>query len=298
MNLNFISKYIIKCEIIKYLLKILYLIMPIKIIFTEKQIHDIKYDYIVNNLTTKEISVKHDVSLYTILRLLKKENVKIKTPTECHKKYNIDNHYFDKIDTEDKAYYLGLLFSDGYNNTKNGTVSLTLQKKDIEILNRFNIMLCSNKPLRNDRDYLRLVIENKHMSSKLNLFGCVQAKTHVLKFPKIKSKYLNHFIRGYFDGDGCITWSKNKLIPQFSITGNQEFLVELQKKLIDKLKLKKTKFIKRHKERNDNITTLVYGSYGNCIKIYHYLYDNSNFFFERKRNKFIEIFNILNVQYE
>jgi len=272
--------------------------MPKKIKFTTEQIGDIINDYLINKLSSKEISIKHNVSLWTILRLLKRKNIKINNPSDCHKKYKINDDYFNKIDSEDKAYFLGLLFADGYNDTKNNVASITLQSIDVNILNIFNYKLNSNKPLRNDRNYLRLVIENKKISNDLNKLGCIQAKTHKLKFPKLKSKYIRHFIRGYFDGDGCITWSKNKLIPQFSIVGNESFLIEMQNILIKNLGLNKTKFIKRHKERDNNITSLVYGSYGNCIKLYHYLYDNSNYFFDRKKNKFIEIFTILNIKYD
>lgn len=272
--------------------------MPKKINFTTEQIGDIINDYLINKLSSKEISIKYNVSLWTILRLLKRKKIKIKNPSDCHKKYEINDNYFNKINSEDKAYFLGLLFADGYNDTKNNVASITLQSIDVDILNIFNYKLNSNKPLRNDRNYLRLVIENKKISNDLNKLGCVQAKTHKLKYPKLKLKYMRHFIRGYFDGDGCITWSKNKLIPQFSIVGNEPFLIEIQNILIKNLGLSKTKFIKRHKERDNNITSLVYGSYGNCIKLYHYLYDDSNYFFDRKKNKFIEIFTILNIKYD
>lgn len=272
--------------------------MAKKHIFTDTEKIQIVSDYYERNLSSKKIAEKHNVSLWTILRFLKKNGYEIKNVSDSHKKYTINENYFNNINSEGKAYYLGLLFADGYNNTEKFDVSITLIPEDIDILISLNKELETNKPLRKDRKYIKLSIENKKISKTLNNLGCMKSKTHKIRFPNIPNEYVRHFIRGYFDGDGCITWSKNKLIPQFSIVGNEPFLIELQKELINNLGLKKTKFIKRHKNRKNNITSLIYGSYGNCIKIYEYLYEDSKFYLKRKKNKFIEIFNILNINYE
>jgi hypothetical protein len=251
--------------------------------FDEKSKNEICSRYL-NGESPAKIAVDFNVSRDTIRRTLKRQSIKFKSTSDAHKKYEIDENYFQKINTEDKAYFLGLMFADGYNNTKKGEAKITLHSGDTEILNIFREKLKTNKPLRNDRGYIKLAIENKKMSSDLAKHGCVKAKTFIIKFPKLRKDLVRHFIRGYFDGDGCITQSGK--YPIFSIVSTEKFLISIQNFLIKELKLSKTKLMTRHPERNHSIRTLVYGSFGNCIPIYHYLYDNSSIFFERKKRKF------------
>jgi intein/homing endonuclease len=258
--------------------------MPSKIKFTRKNINAIKIDYQKNLLSSKKIGEKYNVSLDTILRLLNNEGIEIRNSSDSHKKYSIDENYFERIDAEDKAYFLGLMYADGYNNEQKGEAKITLQSGDTEILNVFREKLQTNKPLRIDRVYRILALENKKISKDLARHGCVQAKTFKLKFPKLRKDLIRHFIRGYFDGDGSITNSGK--YPHFSIVSTKSFLTSIQNIFIKELGLSKTKFTIRHPERKHNIRSLWYGSYGNCILIYNYLYDDSSVFMKRKKIKF------------
>jgi len=57
------------------------------------------------------------------------------------------------------------------------------------------------------------------LSQQLNDLGCVPAKSLILTFPKfILPNLLNHFVRGYSDGDGCIYQSKKNYIWQITST--------------------------------------------------------------------------------
>lgn len=49
---------------------------------------------------------------------LKRRDVKTRPHTEAHRKYWINENYFDVIDSEEKAYILGLFYADGSNNVK------------------------------------------------------------------------------------------------------------------------------------------------------------------------------------
>lgn len=232
---------------------------------------------------------KYGVSSQAIYQLLKKRNVPIKSSTKSKRKYDIYDDYFENIDTEDKAYFLGLMYADGYNNTDKGEASITLQSGDTKILDVFREKLKTNKPLRIDRTYHKLALENKKISKDLARHGCVQAKTFKLKFPKLKKELVRHFIRGYFDGDGCITQSGK--YPMFNIVSTKSFVTSIQNIFIEELGLSKTKLSIRHPENKNNIRTLMYGSFGNCVPIYHYLYDNSSIFLKRKKDKFENLLN-------
>lgn len=96
-----------------------------------------------------------------------------------NKRYSIDENYFDNIDNQEKAYFLGFLYSDGYNNTDKGEIVLNLQERDEEILIKFkNLLKYSGKlyylkPILNkvtgkySQKIVRFYVSNKYLSSKL-----------------------------------------------------------------------------------------------------------------------------------
>jgi len=187
--------------------------------------------------------------------------------TDSTKHYGLNENFFDNIDSESKAYFLGLLYADGYNNEQLKSFTLCLGEGDKNILTQFNQVLESNRSLKyrirkneenNFQNTYTLNVVNKHMSEQLALLGCVQAKTFKIKFPEWLDENLwRHFIRGYFDGDGCVSGAT------FSLCGTEEFLLRIQEIFIKELGLTKTKLVKRHKERKNNITSLRYIGYKN-----------------------------------
>jgi len=245
--------------------------------------------YLTDNKNATEIGKLYNVNNVRISRLITKYGIPKKSISHIKRKYPLNENFFDVIDSEEKAYFLGFLYADGYNNLSKNTVSLTLQSRDISILEQLSKLIYSNRPLLKDRCYSRLSITSKHISNKLQELGCKQAKTHTLEFPKwLDKQLLKHFIRGYFDGDGCVTSSKdkyNKNSPFISITGRNEFLQEIQNILISELNFRKTKFSKRHKDRDNDIYTMFYGGRRQLEVFYNWLYRNSKISLERKQNK-------------
>lgn len=206
------------------------------------------------------------------------------------RKYKLNENFFETINSEDKAYFLGFLFADGYINEKINMVDLTIHNKDKEILDKFIVCLYpEGRPLKTIRNnYLRLVINSPILVNDLIKHGCVQAKTFKLKFPAIPDTFQRDFIRGYFDGDGSICISKSGML-NLSIVGTIDFLDGINKILKEKCNLNNTLYDNRHPERNNNIRALRFG--GNILinRIYHYMYDNSIIYLSRKRKIFLSI---------
>ena len=69
------------------------------------------------------------------------------------------------------------------------------------------------KSILNEKVFYKVkwIVQNKHLWNILNSYGCTPRKSLTLKFPDIKifksKDLIRHFIRGYFDGDGCISFS-------------------------------------------------------------------------------------------
>lgn len=73
----------------------------------------------------------------TISMILQKYGIYELSQGEVNRRFNVNDHYFDNIDTPNKAYFLGLLFSDGTMSTRDKhIVRISLQESDREILEK------------------------------------------------------------------------------------------------------------------------------------------------------------------
>ena len=150
--------------------------------------------------------------------------------------YSMNENFFDVIDNENKAYFLGLMFADG-NVQSNGNfyrTRLGLHKKDELIIEKFKKVIGFNGPLYRTWDRTTIQLANKKIGESLISHGCVLNKTLVLKYPQtIPAHLTNHFIRGYFDGDGCLSLNKRwkQAGAGFSICGTQDMLQGISNEL-------------------------------------------------------------------
>jgi intein/homing endonuclease len=204
--------------------------------------------------------------------------------------YPLNENYFDIIDNEEKAYFLGLLYADGTNSTGKTEIKLELHNQDIEILDFYKNKLQPTKPLYFEHgkgkrgDTYKLVINSKKISYRLSDLGVVPSKTFKLKFPNfIEEHLIHHFVRGYFDGDGNIHYNKSCKQLMFSITSTENFLLSLQEILIKNCFLNKVKLGTRHPERKHNIRQLAYCGNNSVRRIYEWLYNDANIFLSRKK---------------
>lgn len=228
------------------------------------------------------------------------------------RKYKVNENYFDKIDTVNKAYFLGFLYADGYifegkenTNTKNKksqTLNLTLQKEDTYILERLRLDIQSERPLTyiKSQDKYRLCICSKQLVQRLVELGCGQAKTFKLEFPteeQVPSYLIRHFIRGYFDGDGSLYFKegiKNKLSVQcqFSIISSHAFIKSVNEFLIKELNI--NSYIRKANTKNihRHVYRLQVSGRNNVCKLMEFLYlDKEYFFLSRKFEKYLDIKN-------
>lgn len=240
------------------------------------------------------------ISQVAISNLLRRNGYPAKSASELKRKYPIVEDFFDKINTEEKAYVLGLLYADGWNQTERNSISLGLKETDKEILDKITALIQPTKPLQyvstsnqrqktgfeNSQNQYRLVIANKHISQRLVELGCGKAKTYTLTFPteeQVPSHLIRHFVRGYFDGDGSVSGDKQK---QFCFVGTIDFLLPLQQILIKELNFSETKLDRRHKDSDNNIRSLRYCGVNQCITFRDWLYKDATIFIERKKKIF------------
>jgi hypothetical protein len=123
--------------------------------------------------------------------------------------YNED--YFDQVDTEEKAYYLGLLLADGSRFTGRNAVSIDLQEPDSHILEGLRDAVCPGRTLKTYPNHgvcrkhlrVRLLMTNRRLSESLEKLGMVLHKSTLLgAVVDLEEPLRRHLVRGYFDGDG------------------------------------------------------------------------------------------------
>ena len=150
----------------------------------------------------------------------------------------INPHYFSAIDSEEKAYWLGFFCADGHIYKSLKQISILLSGRDKEHLAKFAAIflrpleVSSYEDQRTHKTYesVRLVLSSKGMCSDLLAKGIPQQKTEGLDgsvFGHIPMDVLHHFVRGYFDGDGCIS-EINIAEYRVTICGTRTFLLSLR----------------------------------------------------------------------
>lgn len=267
---------------------------------TEGQKVEIIQKYKTGNFTCKQLCYEYNIQSSTISYLMKSRGIKVnRSFPNVNRKYSLNQNYFDKIDTEDKAYFLGLLYADGYNNEPKNLVTIGLQETDIKILEKFNEFICSNRPFcisklneknKNHQNSIILSINSKRISKNLSKLGCYKAKSFTLKFPtedQVPKHLLNHFIRGYVDGDGSISIGiKNNI--RCSLISSIYFCQSLQNflKTIDI----DSSISHQNNSLERNISTrqlCIKGGQSKILEFLQWLYKDSTVYLDRKYQKYI-----------
>lgn len=167
--------------------------------------------------TRKEISEELNVTLKTVTNYINRTGV---YPKSAKRKPNLDEHFFDRIDTEEKAYILGFICADGYVDSGKRNLCLNISRKDIDILYKIKrAMLCGNAITKSSTaNCVRLNMSSRYLVETISKYGVVPSKTHSMTFPDIEEKMYRHFFRGYCDGDGCV-----HLRQVFIVIGSEYF---------------------------------------------------------------------------
>jgi len=260
-----------------------------------KTIHNLKWKYDLTNprkfWSKRELNLLHqnysiNPDVYRLLtgRTIssinhKAHKLKLKR-LQRNGKYKLDNSFFDKWNPKN-AYVFGWFCSDGNVSRDLTHCGFHIHKKDKEILEIIKKVMISNHRIEIRGKYAYLRIYNRKISTRLAELGCMPRKSLTLEFPNISDKYLNHFVRGYFDGDGSIHFNKPNTI-KIKLVGTKQFLETLQNKLHDRLNLKKHDIKKHH-----NIFVFEY--YGNDARAFcSWIYKNSQgLFLGRKYQRYL-----------
>lgn len=251
--------------------------------WTDEEIEFLKKNY--KDMTYRELS-RHLNRTKTAIDL------KINRLGLKKSKYTYNKDFFESIDCEEKAYWLGFIFADGcvmvYENNS-CELSIKLQASDISHLKLFNKSINGNIECTtftrecnlNNKLYsgCQIRVYSEKMVNDLIKHGVVPNKSLVKEFPRhIDKNLLPHFIRGYFDGNGCIVKTQSRIRCDFTC-GSKNFIDSLREVLYNYK-------INTYITYNDKNTYRLYVSgTDDNIRFIDLLYKNSNLCLQRKYNK-------------
>ena len=175
---------------------------------SEELIKEIQNYYVSNIVSIKTLSKKYAISTVTLSKVLKNipkhSKVELKNPM-------FNENFFETIDSEEKAYFLGFIIADGnvfdYNSNTQKAISITQSTKDKYILEKFKDSVKTNASISELKDGTSCIaVHSNKMAEDLAKYGVVPNKSYFtyLAINNIKKEYIHHVIRGIFDGDGSI----------------------------------------------------------------------------------------------
>jgi predicted HTH domain antitoxin len=229
-----------------------------------------------------------NMSISPIKKILKINGIDL-----TNRRYDVNHKYFEKIDNEEKAYWLGFLYADGYIRERKfgNSLELKLSVKDNDHLELFRRCLNSNhkivygfsKTHNNGKPSIshmgHLAMYSNELVDNIKSHGFHSRKTFTISKPNLSSDLMNHFIRGYFDGDGSFSFnSKTKTNKSQIVSASEDF----QKFIISELALNGIK-INLYSEIKLQIQNKVEN-----LKFYHYIYNNAKIYLNRKKEKYEE----------
>lgn len=232
-------------------------------------------------------------------------------------KYSFNKNYFDIINTKEKAYWIGFIWSDGYvckhNKDKYITFSLKLSLSDVDeehiykfkkqiesthIIRRYDI---SGFKTKNKES--RLCISNTHFGNTLyDKYGLIPRRSDILPLiENVPNEFYQDLIRGIFDAEGCVVMKNikfkkyNRKECSISITTNENILEFINNIFIEKgLTNTKYKLQKRHKDRDGICKTMMITGNNITLKILNWIYEDSDVYLDRKYLKYVEFVKYMN----
>lgn len=274
--------------------------------------------YQKEGILIKDIAQQYNVDSSIIARLLKYNNIELKTRKEIKKEldnrnlcriFSVNHDYF-KIWNHNMAYILGFIAADGnilhrkYQGKLRSRLTINLNAVDIELLEKIkkelqyegNIYKFKSKLKYKKFDSCSLKIDSKDLVSDLINLGITEKKSYTIKIPdNIPEKYEIDFVRGYFDGDGSVNGyyptnsnevrTKTLQIRVRIASGSKEILEQIN-----------TIFVKRglnskNISKQRDVYEICYSTF-ESIKIYNLFYQNPNaLFLQRKKQKFQDLIN-------
>ena len=259
--------------------------------FTEDEVKNFGLYYRAGH-SIKEVAAHFSITYRNALHYLiyfgyykpKRKQSNVQNLCECES-------FFETIDSSDKAYYLGLLMSDGYINKTlyNKEVGLALKSEDKYILEKLNNYVSPKKKVVKYKNSYKWHVVSPKMYNDLQGYGIVENKSHKdYLYPNIPNDFDKDFIRGYFDGDGCISIKSTGYIV-VSVCGNSKTFIESLAEKLNSYGIKTRPIFTSTRGKINPIHTLYIQGREYKSKFKNFIYNDAETYLKRKYDRFKEI---------
>lgn len=239
-----------------------------------------------NNVKSSEICTKYHCSTNTLQKIIAKYGIPKRqvhnTKKDLSKLYDLTN--------EETQYWLGFICADGNieYNADNRIYKVSLFSKDVEVIEKFTNFIGKENVSRHTRKQngiLEAYISSKALCEYLiNTLNITPNKSLTLN-PSLE--YTSHFIRGYFDGDGCIRNSSEKQIRyECNITCASKIFIDKIKTILDDVGI----YSIVYKHTDCEAFKIRIDRKEESRKFYKYLYSGATVWLNRKKNNFVALF--------
>jgi len=253
-----------------------------------------------------EVGQMFDIHGTSVRSLLKNRGVKMRSKSEVSRKYEFRNEaFFDEIDTPLKAYFLGLLYSDGNNLPKRNRITLQLKESDRYLVEELSKLIFVNKPVTYIKskketwsNAYKVTIVSEHMSQQLIKWGCVPRKTYNLLFPNFLPDHpIPHFIRGHFDGDGHVGVyhypnSGRSYKSSLEMVGTEAFCEGVKDIMLRVLGIN-SHIRSNNPKKDNNIKRLIICGGRQALSFLDWIYEGSTIYLKRKYKIYLKLKEII-----
>jgi len=247
--------------------------------------------YYLNGNSLKACEREFKISAYRIKTILQNNNIKIRNRSEqlilenIRRTKGVNHDYFDTLNTEN-SYLLGFLAGDGYVHPKRNLIKIGLSAVDSDFIYAVKEkMQIEREPILYQTtkgfDVIELSFSSIKIKNDLSLYSIVNNKTKKgITMQNVPDALKWHYIRGFFDADGCYDHHYHSRIRISSLL--PDILTEIQKFAKD------GDVYKENKRNIHNYT--IYGA--SCECFIQKMYQNATWFLPRKYNKIIQNINL------
>lgn len=189
------------------------------------------------NMSVEQIGSAIGINAKTLRMYMSKMKL-LRHVGQSSRKYQVNENFFEVIDTEQKAYWLGVLYADGCVMHIGNSKYIVFSAVDRDWLEQYKKAISFTGPIsvehhkKFNKDIYKVKCTSKKMYADLADKGVVERKSNILRFPtdSVPEELIPHFVRGYFDGDGSVGVYKNisggnwKRLHVSITSGSLEFL--------------------------------------------------------------------------
>lgn len=250
-------------------------------------------EYVSNHKSGIVIAKELGCKCQSVYKAFKRYNLPIRDDKHKGRHYHCNYRYFKDIDTEDKAYFFGFIYADGFLCVPN-KVGISIIDTDYKQLEKLEKCMDCNYPIKfyanNSFDgrkskFCRLIISDDDMVRDVKSHGLIEHKTCIMKPPVgIPNKLIKHFIRGFWDGNGTLYTSGG--MYYCGVTGTQDMVTWIGDTLVSNGVIESYGLSRERK--SDKVKSVKFGGKSKPLNVLYYLYHNANYYLDRKHDRYLQ----------